>query len=91
MTNPYTKAAKVLDDPTGKRKASLRPAAAPPKEDAPMRVVGKKYVDAQSQADEQYMTGAQRRINTRLARGVDAIADEALKPKRKGFGLLNRR
>lgn len=91
MTNPYTKAARVLDDSTGKRKAPTGKAAAPAKAETSMHVVGKKYMDPQSRSDEAYMTGAQQRINKRLAGAGERMSEELRTAKRKGFGLKMRR
>jgi hypothetical protein len=56
-----------------------------------MQVVGKKYTDPQSLADEEYMTGAQQRLNKQLTRTGERMSEEMRTPKRKGFGLKMRR
>jgi len=85
MTNPYRRAAEALNREKRKPEPRARKPVVEAGDPLPMQVVGKKYVDPQSLADEQYMTMAQRRINERLARGAQQLSDELR--KRKGFGL----
>lgn len=89
MPDPYRRAAEALD--REKQKPS-RPTKKPVKDvgdPEPMQVVGKKYTDPQSLADEEYMRGAQQRINTYLAGGAERLSEE-LRTKRKAFGLRRR-
>ena len=85
MTNPYRRAAEALNREKPKQGRRTKKPVVDVGDTPLMQVVGKKYMDPQSQADEQYMTLAQRRINERLARGAQQLSDELR--KRKGFGL----
>ena len=96
MSDPYRRTARALDEATTPKKRKLQPKPAPSAE-VPMQVVGKRYMDPESLANEEYMTGAQGRINRRLAEGAERMSEEmrftprtqasAPRPKRKGFGL----
>lgn len=80
--DPYTVAAKLLD--AGPDNKPSRPAPAPPVKraaasSAPDVMVGKKYDDPQSREDEQYMTGAVKRINQRIEAGNERMSGEYTK------------
>lgn len=77
MDDPYSKAAKVLDTAGGGSKSSRAPSAAKSTASSiPDVVVGRKYTDPQSRADEEYMEGAQRDINRKLMRGAERLSGE---------------
>lgn len=77
MSDPYTVAGKKL------AKAAEGPPASKPSAPArsmstsmPDVVVGKKHIDPQSRADEEYMMGEQKRINQRLMKGAERLSGE---------------
>ncbi len=76
MDDPYTQTAKLLDAGPARKKAITPTPTGLSSSPTPDVVVGRKYNDPQSRADEEYMEGAQRKINEGLQRGAEKVSGE---------------
>jgi hypothetical protein len=80
MDDPYSQTAKLLDAGPSPAKRTTSPAApSVGRSPVPDVVVGKRYEDPESRADEEYMAGAQKRIEKRLSEGAERISGEYTK------------
>jgi len=76
--DPYSQTAKLLDagpSPT-KRTAGKSSASASPSPAIPDVVVGKRYTDPESVRNEEYMTGAVKRLNQRMSADNERVSGE---------------